>query len=411
MPAMASPGRQSESKQVLEARLRATLGVIPAYTWYAVASGNHEPKLSALRLADPSYRGGSMRTLKFIGLALLLALALSVFRAAAQTATTGQILGNVIDPSAALVGGASVTLTGEDGTQRKTASSHTGQYVFSLLPPGTYHLEVSAPGFAVAKIDGIVVKITATATVSVHLELATQRQEIVVVRAAPTLLQTEGPKHGTVIDQTEIRQLPLPTHNFQQLLTLTPGTSGPVQDSSELGRGNAPIYVNGMRATSNSVIINGIDANSIGTGSTPDLAVPATDSLQEFIVQTSQYDASQGRVAGGVVAAVPKSGTNQFHGNLYEFFRNTALDANNFFLNAAGVSRSPYERNQFGGTFGGPILKDRLWFFVSYQGSREKNGISLTNSIGTAFVPQNLTNDRSTAGLDAFAASYGLARS
>jgi hypothetical protein len=149
-----------------------------------------------------------MRTLKFIGLALLLALELSVFRADAQTATTGQILGNVTDPSAALVSGASVTLTGEDGTQRKTASSHTGQYIFSLLPPGTYHLEVSAPGFAVAKIDGIVVKITATTTVNVHLELATPRQESVVVRAAPTLLQTEGPKHGTVIDQAKIRQLP-----------------------------------------------------------------------------------------------------------------------------------------------------------------------------------------------------------
>lgn len=336
---------------------------------------------------------GDALNLRFIGLALLLALVLSAFRVDAQTATTGQILGNVTDPSAALVGGASVTLTGGGGTQRKTASSHTGRYVFSLLPPGTYHLETSAPGFAVAKIDGIAVKITATTTVNVHLELATERQESVVVRAAPTLLQTEGPKHGTVIDETEIRQLPLPTRNFQQLLTLTPGTSGPVQDSSELGRGDAPIYVDGMRATSNSLIINGIDANSIGTGSTPYLAVPATDSLQEFIVQTSQYDASQGRVAGGVVATVTKSGTDQFHGNLYEFFRNTALDANNFFLNAAGVSRPPYERNQFGGTFGGPILKDRLWFFVSYQGSREKNDISLTNSIGTAFVPQNLTND------------------
>jgi hypothetical protein len=247
------------------------------------------------------------RTLRFIGSALLLALALSVFRADAQTATTGQILGNVTLPRAALAGGASMTLTGEDGMQRKTTSSRIGQYIFSLLPPGIYHLEVSAPGFAVAKIDGIVVKITATTTVNVHLELALQRQESVVVRAAPTLLQTEGPKHGTVIDQAEIRQLPLPTRNSQQLLTLTPGTSGPVQDSSELGRGSAPIYVGGMRATSNSVIINGIDANSIGTGS--------TDSLQEFIVQTSQYDASQGRVAGGVVAAVTKSGTNQFHGN------------------------------------------------------------------------------------------------
>src|SRR5208282_4348989 len=174
----------------------------------------------------------------------------------------------------------------------------------------------------------------------------------------------EDAARGTVIDQTEIRQLPLPTRNFQQLLTLTTGTSGPVQNSSELGRGAAPIYVDGMRATSNSVIINGSDVNSIGTGSTPNLAVPATDSLQEFIVQTSQYDASQGRVAGGVVAAVTKSGTNDLHGNLYEFFRNTVLDANNYFLNNSSVPRPPYERNQFGGTLGGPIKKDRVWFFV-----------------------------------------------
>src|SRR5260370_36359291 len=145
-----------------------------------------------------------MQRLNFIGLALLLGVALTGLRADAQAATTGQILGNVTDPSAALVGGASVTLTGEDGTQRKTASSYTGQYVLSLLPPGNYHLELSAPGVAVAKIDGIVVKITAAATVNVHLELATRRQEIVEVQAAPTLLQTEGPKHATVIDQTEI---------------------------------------------------------------------------------------------------------------------------------------------------------------------------------------------------------------
>ena len=161
-----------------------------------------------------------------------------------------------------------------------------------------------------------------------------------------------------------------------------------MQNSSELGRGAAPIYVNGSRSTSNSVIINGTDANSIGTGSTPNLAVPATDSLDEFIVQTSQYDASQGRVAGGIVAAVTKSGTDEFHGNLYEFFRNDALNANNFF-NRSGVPRPPYKRNQFGGTLGGPLVKDRAWFFVSYQGSRERNSTSLTNSVGTVFVPGN----------------------
>jgi TonB dependent receptor len=181
-----------------------------------------------------------------------------------------------------------------------------------------------------------------------------------------------------------------------------------VPNSSDLGRGYTPLTVDGQRPLSNSVIINGVDANSIGTGSTPNLAVPATDTLQEFIVQTSLYDASQGRNAGSVVAVVTKSGTNQFHGNLYEFLRNTSLDANDFFLNAAGVPRPPYRRNQFGGTLGGPIWRNRVWFFVSYQGTRETNGTSLVNSIGTAFVPSDLTNDRSTATLQAFAASYGV---
>ncbi|MGA7289149.1 MAG: TonB-dependent receptor, partial [Terriglobales bacterium] len=180
-------------------------------------------------------------------------------------------------------------------------------------------------------------------------------------------------------------------------------------NSAELGRGAAPIYVDGMRSTSNSVIINGTDANSIGTGSTPNLAVPATDSLEEFIVQTSQFDASQGRVAGGVVAAVTKSGTDNFHGNAYEFLRNTDLNANNYFLNHSGVPRPQYQRNQFGGTLGGPLVKDRVFFFVSYQGSRERNGTSLLNSVGTVVVPSILTNDRSEQTLDNLAQGYGVA--
>ena len=269
-------------------------------------------------------------------------------------------------------------------------------------------VEVEKAGFSKATAEGAVVRITETTSLEIHIAVAAQRA-VIEVQAETPLVQTENGARGTVIEQEQIRQLPLPTRNFQQLLTLTAGTSGPVQNSAELGRGAAPIYVNGSRSTSNSVIINGTDANSIGTGSTPNLAVPATDSLQEFIVQTSQYDASQGRVAGGIVAAVTKSGTNAVHGNVYEFFRNDALNANNFFLNGSSVPRPPYKRNQFGGTLGGPVVKDRVWFFVSYQGSREINGTSLLNSVGTVFVPPNLTNDRSDAGVDAFAASYGLA--
>ncbi len=323
--------------------------------------------------------------------------------AGAQTSTTGAIAGVVKDPQGAVVSGAAVTLSNAAGVLRDTTADATGHYAFLLLPPGTYRLRANKSGFSETAED-VPVRITETTEVDMSLQIAVQKA-VVEVQPAEEVTPTEG----TVIQQDQIRQLPLPTRNFQQLLTLTPGTSGPVQNSAELGRGAAPIYVNGNRATSNSVVINGVDANSIGTGSTPNLAVPATDSLQEFIVQTSQYDASQGRVSGGVVAAVTKSGTNQLHGNVYEFFRNDALNANNFFLNRGGVPRPPYKRNQFGGTFGGPIVKDRAWFFVSYQGSHEVNGTSLLNSVGTVFVPQNLTNDRSTAGLDAFAASYGLA--
>jgi hypothetical protein len=325
----------------------------------------------------------------------------------AQSPTTGQITGVVKDATGAVVSGAKVTLTSAAGVQRETTSDGSGHYTFSLVPPGSYQVQAEKAGFSKAVLENVVVRITETTTLDIPLAVASQKAVIEVAAETP-LLETESPARGTVIEQEQIRQLPLPTRNFQQLLTLTPGTSGPVQSSSELGRGAAPIYVNGSRSTSNSVIINGTDANSIGTGSTPNLAVPATDSLDEFIVQTSQYDASQGRVAGGIIAAVTKSGTNTFHGNLYEFFRNTSLDANNYFLNASEVPRPPYQRNQFGGTLGGPVIKDRMWFFVSYQGSRERNGTSLLNSIDTVVVPDNLTNDRSDAGIAALGLSFGV---
>ena len=279
-------------------------------------------------------------------------------------------LGVVKDPSGAVVSGAKITLTSAAGVQRETTSDATGHYAFSLVPPGTYRVE-RKKRVRKATAEDVAVRITETTTLDMPLRWPSQKA-VVEVTAETTLVQTENAAQGTVIEQEQIRQLPLPTRNFQQLLTLTPGTSGPVQNSSELGRGAAPIYVNGNRSTSNSVIINGTDANSIGTGSTPNLAVPATDSLQEFIVQTSQYDASQGRVAGGIVAAVTKSGPITFHGNVYEFFRNDALNANNYFLNrvrrfATALQTQPVRRHA-----GRALVKDRMWFFISYQGSRER---------------------------------------
>lgn len=343
-----------------------------------------------------------------VGLLGLLLLALCGF-AMSQTATTGQIAGTVADPTGAVVSGAKIILTSDAGVKRELTSDATGHYAFPLLPPGKYSLEISSSGFAPAKIQLIDVRITTTSIVDVPLRLAAAQAESVEVTAQPPLVNADSATAGRVIEQNTIRQLPLPTRNFQQLLTLTPGASGSLANSSELGRGDASISVNGNRSTSNLVVINGIDANSIGTNSTPNLAVPATDTLQEFIVQTSLYDATQGRASGGIVAAVTKSGTNQFHGNAYEFYRNDVLNANNYFLNKASIKKPVYERNQFGATLGGPISKDRAWFFLSYQGTRETNGTSLTNSLSTVFTPGNLTDDRSDAALNTLAQSMGLA--
>ncbi|HEX4750510.1 MAG TPA: carboxypeptidase-like regulatory domain-containing protein [Bryobacteraceae bacterium] len=324
-----------------------------------------------------------------------------------QTTTTGQIGGLVTDPSNAAVAGASLTASDASGVRRTVSSGEDGHYAISLLPPGTYTVEAEKTGFSSAKFENVSVRITENTTVNVPLSVATQQQAIEVTSESP-MVQTQSSARGDVIQSRTVRELPLATRNFQQLLTLTPGTSASIPNSSDLGRGDTAFNVNGMRTLSNAVVINGVDANSIGTGSTPNLAVPATDTLQEFIVQTNLYDASQGRNAGSVVAAVTRSGTNGFHGDLYEFLRNTDLDASNFFLNRAGVARPQYQRNQFGGMLGGPVIKNRAWFFVSYQGTREVNATSLVNSIGTVFVPSDLSNNRSTATLQALATSYGM---
>jgi carboxypeptidase family protein/TonB-dependent receptor-like protein len=331
--------------------------------------------------------------------------------AQAQTATTGQIVGVVADPTGAVVAGANVTLTSDAGVRRQTTTGGSGRYTFPLLDPGVYQVEVTHAGFASVKLQGIAVKITESSVIDVALKVASAPTTVSVTGESP-LVQTESSARGTVIDAKEITSLPLPTRNFQQLLTLTTGTSGTIQNSSELGRGDVAVYVNGQRALSNNVIINGVDANSIGTGENPNLSVPSIDSLQEFIVQTSMYDASAGRNAGGNVAAVTKSGTNSFHGDAYEFLRNTVLDANNFFLNGAeGVvtPRPTYRRNQFGGTLGGPLMKDRAWFFMSYQGTRETNGTSLTNSLSTMFLPAGLGPQRDAASLATLSACYNPA--
>jgi hypothetical protein len=340
----------------------------------------------------------------FLCFAMLLAAAI---RIAGQTPTTGQIKGMVTDLSGARVPGAKITLSRSASQSRETTTDAMGSFVFSLVPPGDYKVEASAEGFGPVRLPEVVVNITSTTVVTFQLEVASTNTEFTVTSEI-SLLQAASATNGRVIQNATIRQLPLPTRNFQQLLTLSAGATGSLVNSAELGRGDAVFSVNGQRTTSNSIFINGIDSNFVATGSTVNLAVPATDSLQEFIVHTSLYDASEGRNTGGMVSVVTKSGSDQYHGNAYYFLRRTGLNANNYFLNRSGIERPVLDRDQFGGTFGGPVRRDHAWFFASYQGTAENNGASLLNSLATIFVPENLTDDRSTAALDVVAQQFGV---
>ena len=319
--------------------------------------------------------------------------------------TTGTISGSVTDPNGAVVTGATVKATNlETNAVRDSISDDDGHFAFTLMPPGRYRIDVSAQNFQAFQAE-IVVNITQTTTVTARLGIAGTTTNVTVTAEAP-ILQAETSQNGRVIEGQTIRQLPLSTRNFQQLLVLQAGAQASVPNSTDLGRGDTAFSVNGQRPTSNTVKINGVDANSIGTNSTPNLAVPSTESLQEFIVQTSLYDASNGRSAGGNVEAVTRSGGNDFHGNVFYFLRNKALNANEPFIKARGLERPVLTRNQFGGTFGGRIVRDRAFFFASYQGTRETNGLSLSNSLTFPAVPAGLQeNNRTAAGL---AATFGL---
>ncbi len=318
----------------------------------------------------------------------------------AQSSTTGQISGVVTDPTGAVVPSAKLTLTSESGLRREVSSGEDGSYLFSLVPPGVYRIEAAAQGFKTVAVDQVTVRITEVSHLDIALQVSSVPGEIVNVTGEPPLVQTATPATGRVVDTRSVSELPLATRNFTQILGLSTGAATYLPDNTAVGRNSQNISVNGARVTNNNFQINGVDANSMGTNSAPSLSIPAPETIQEFKVQTSLYDASFGRSAGGNIQAVTKSGTNDLHGSVYEYFRNDKLNANNTFLKAAGVARPALKRNVFGGTLGGPIRKDKLFFFGSYQGTRERNGASIINSLSSnVLIAPGLTDDRSEATL------------
>lgn len=317
--------------------------------------------------------------------------------ALAQGQTTGRIAGTVRDQKGAIVAGAGVAVSSTTTSEaRKVTTNNQGTYNVTLLAPGTYRVSVTSPGFAPAIFEPVQVLITETATVDVDLVLA--GPDPVAVRV-DSLIQTDGPQLGRVVDSRAVSELPLATRNFTQILALSPGTSVSLPDNTGLGRNSQNVSVNGARVTQNDFEINGIDANNLATNAAALVAVPAPESIQEFKVQTSLYAAIFGRGGGGNVQAVTKSGSNNYHGAAYEYFRNDVLNANNPFLKATGVSRPALQRNVFGGLLGGPIKAERLFFFVAYQGTRERNGASPNSLTSSVLIAPGLTNDRSQQNL------------
>src|ERR1700680_847091 len=318
----------------------------------------------------------------------------------AQGGATGAITGTVQDASGAVISGAKVNVINEATGQvlRQLSTDSSGSFTAPLLPVGNYSLEVSAAGFATSKISGIVVRITETTRLTAVLKV-TSAKEMVEVHSRVATVDTSDATTGESLGSTTITTLPLATRNFQQLLTLSAGASSGLNNAFLLGRGLVYIHVNGGREDNNNYLIEGISVADYSFGELTYTPLPNPDSIQEFKVSTSLYDATQGRNGGGNINATLKSGTANFHGDLWEYFRNTVLDANDFFLNRAGLPRPVIQQNIFGGDLGGPVgPKAKLgYFYVNYQGTRQRSGASPGTFINTS-IPV-IPSDRSQANL------------
>jgi Carboxypeptidase regulatory-like domain/TonB dependent receptor len=331
-----------------------------------------------------------------------------------QTTSTGALAGVTLDPSGAEIPGVVLVLGNRETGHRETATSDEhGRFSFLLLPPGTYELLASKANFATQSVQELHISLTETLRIVVRLELAAHFERA-TVSSETLMVQIDSAALGRVVNESSVRDLPLVTRNFAQITGLSPGVAVGVYNAGELGLGgtalsqiaqsNDGIFVHGSRSYDNNFQMDGISVSDVqgsaaGSGGIP---IPNPDSIQEFKVQTGLYDAGFGRYAGANVSLITKTGGNDFHGAVFEFFRNEVLNANDFFFNQTRQSRPALKENQFGFVFGGPIMKDKLLFFASYQGTRQVNGIAAGQSriACTASLSEPpLTNDRSPAAL------------
>src|SRR5215467_913210 len=296
----------------------------------------------------------------------------------------GTISGTVSDSTARVISGAEVLIKNvATGVTRNATTNTDGLYTAPNLLPGTYELTYRAAGFKTEIRTGIALTVGATEVIDLTMQIGTALEKIEVNTEAPAV-QTTSSDISAVVNATTVRELPLNGRSWTDLAQLQPGVATiETQPTFAAGtdRGNRgfgqQLSISGARPQQNNYRLDGVSLNDYANGAPGSVMGGnlGVDAIQEFSVLTSNYSAEYGKTSGGVVNAVTRSGANAYHGSAYEFLRNSALDAANFFENAGGLPKAPFKRNQFGGAIGGPIIKSRTFFFADYEGVRQSKGI------------------------------------
>jgi hypothetical protein len=312
---------------------------------------------------------------------------LSLFSPLVYGQATGSFAGTVSDKAGAVISGANITITSQDtGLTRETKTDDSGHYLVPLLPVSIYKIHVDAQGFGPAEQKDVRLQVDEHRELDFSLQPASVNQSV-EVSATEVAVETANPTLGQVITSQEVSELPLNGRNFVQLATLAPGTTAqtsPVSfftsaaSSEAATRGSFSLSVGGSREQETDWLLDGNDNNQLDEGG---IAIFSDiDDIQEFKVLTYNYSAEYGERAGPTVLVTTKSGSNQFHGSVFEFFRNTALDADNYFTG----TQQKFNLNQFGGSLGGPIRKDKTFFFADYQAKMQREGVTFTGFVPTA---------------------------
>src|SRR5882762_5539562 len=326
---------------------------------------------------------GSMQARSVFSFLLLLALLFTCFTPAALAQSTASLNGTVTDATGAAVPNAKVVATNQaTGVESATQTDTAGAYLFPSLPIGIYRIQVRAPGFQSALVANLKLEVATAATQSIQL-IVGAATETVEIMADAALVETATTSMSQVINDKTVQEIPLNGRHFTDLSLLTPGTVTPPANgflSAPLrGQGSFGINTAGQREDTTNWLVNGINLNDPVQNQIT--FQPPIDTLAEYKIDNSSFPAEYGRNSGAIVNLATRSGTSEYHGELFEFFRNNVLDARNFFNTSAQGPQAPYKKNEFGADFGGPIIKNKVFFFLAYEGVRQHQNLTATTTV------------------------------